>query len=70
MVLPQAKESPTDALVLEQWGGFCLQDCSRPGEIVMIGYAESEIRLCRQHALQLARKLLEDLCALDGDRHG
>ena len=44
----------------------------RPAEIEIWGYAQREanIRLCRHDALQLARKLTEDLCAIDGDRHG
>jgi len=39
-------------------------------EIIMWGYAEGDVALCRSCALQLARKLLEDLCELAGDRHG
>lgn len=44
----------------------------RKAEIEMIGYAErpAALCLCQSCALQLSRKLLEDLCALDGDRHG
>jgi hypothetical protein len=41
-------------------------------EIEMRGYAEHEktIFVCKTCAIQLARKLLEDLCELEGDRHG
>ena len=41
--------------------------------IEMHGYAEGQasIFLCQNCALQLARKLMEDLCeVLTGDRHG
>ena len=46
--------------------------CETEGaEIMMLSYVRGrEIILCRGCALQLSRKLLEDLCALDGDRHG
>jgi hypothetical protein len=44
----------------------------RPVEIHMLGYAcnDADILLCGYCAQQLARKLLEDLCDLAGDRHG
>jgi len=46
-------------------------ECKKQGEIAMRGYsANTDLVLCRSCALQLARKLLEDLCALNGDRHG
>jgi hypothetical protein len=46
--------------------------CEKQAEIFMTGYAEnsSNLVLCRACALQLSRKLLEDLCELAGDRHG
>ena len=46
--------------------------CDNVATVLMWNYAESEARilLCRHHALQLSRKLLEDLCELAGDRHG
>jgi len=36
------------------------------------GYAENHagIFLCEFCALQLARKVLEDICEVEGDRHG
>jgi hypothetical protein len=53
-------------------GPLVCPSCSKkPSEIVMFGYCgDAGIVLCRSCALQLARKLLEDLCELDGDRHG
>lgn len=40
----------------------------------MTGYSDNpplnSFVLCRHCALQLARKLLEDLCDIDGNRHG
>lgn len=53
------------------WGKPC-GSCGRRAEIVMICYAPDghAILLCQFHAKQLARKLLEDLCDLAGDRHG
>ena len=41
-------------------------------EIVMEGYAEglARVALCKTCATQLARKLLEDICEMEGDRHG
>ena len=46
--------------------------CGEPADLEMHGYAEDgrNVFLCAFHALQLARKLTEDLCALAGDRHG
>jgi hypothetical protein len=38
--------------------------------IFMHSYSKDELALCRFCALQLQRKLAEDLCALAGDRHG
>lgn len=52
--------------------GDCV-DCDKPADILMMGYAEEEaaIELCAEHATQLARKLLEDICALSpSGRHG
>jgi hypothetical protein len=49
--------------------------CDRKSEILMMGYAGDEgdgenIELCRYCALQLVRKLSEDLCELiDGNRY-
>jgi hypothetical protein len=43
----------------------------RPSEVGYTGYAVSgAIELCQFCAKQLARKILEDLCDLAGDRHG
>lgn len=52
--------------------GDCAQCNKRPIEIVMNGYAadNSDIQVCKECATQLARKLLEDICDLNGDRHG
>ena len=50
----------------------CEGEEDRAAEIVMHGYAENgaDVVLCRQCALQLTRKLAEDLCeVIDGDRH-
>jgi hypothetical protein len=45
--------------------------CDRRAEIVMRCYTYGDdVLVCRHHALQLSRKLLEDLCDIDGDRHG
>lgn len=45
--------------------------CGKDAPILIIGYGlESEGGLCKFHALQLARILLEDVCELEGDRHG
>ena len=50
--------------------GPCM-NCENPSEILIHGYVSSEqILICRFHALQLARILLEDVCAIEGDRHG
>lgn len=50
---------------------YC-QQCSKKAEIIMTGYSTNDglVQVCRSCALQLARKLLEDVCDLDGDRHG
>lgn len=61
---------------LSRESGKCtLSGCVRPSEVLIIGYApvadpQGEIELCPFHATQLARILLEDLCAALGDRHG
>jgi len=40
-------------------------------EIVMWGYAyRQDIEVCKSCAIQLARKLLEDICDLGGDKCG
>ena len=48
--------------------------CDAPAEIQMNGYGGPDERVawCAQCALQLARKILEDLCELHtkGGRHG
>lgn len=46
--------------------------CKEPAVIVMRGYSEgcSFIYLCPLDALQLIRKLSEDVCEHIGDRHG
>ena len=46
-------------------------NCGSPAEIVMQGYAaNADNNLCVSCALQLARKLTEDLCELTaGGRH-
>ena len=55
-------------------GRFACDACKeRHPAIMMMGYAENYagIQLCEVCALQLARKLLEDLCALTPlGRHG
>jgi hypothetical protein len=51
----------------------CSSCAVRDAVIEMHGYAEEtrSAYLCRDCALQLARKLLEDLCeVVTGDRHG
>lgn len=47
-------------------------NCDNDSQVYFHGYAQnySDIELCKFHALQLARKLLEDVCDLEGDRHG
>ena len=53
----------------DPWSGIC--NCGEPAEIRMNSYAEEGwICLCSSCATQLARKLLEDLCDILGDRHG
>ena len=46
--------------------------CGNEATIIMSGYAESGLDLCSGCALQLARKITEDLCELltVGGRHG
>jgi hypothetical protein len=42
-----------------------------PAAIWINGYTvNADLFLCMFHAQQLARKLLEDICDLAGDRHG
>jgi hypothetical protein len=52
-------------------GGCCGCGDEVP-ELFYHGYADkgAAIALCRRCAHQLARKILEDLCDLDGDRYG
>lgn len=56
---------------LDEACGHCNE---RAGEIRIWGYAPNEttLELCRDCAKQLARMLLEDICAIDskGGRHG
>lgn len=72
MVIPEfAAIGSPDSIIADVFGDSqCC--CGGPAEIVMHGYAENrrDLSICRRCALQLARKLIEDLCALDGDRHG
>jgi hypothetical protein len=45
--------------------------CDKPAELFFHSYSEDYLLLCRNCALQLSRKLLEDLCGIiAGDRHG
>lgn len=48
--------------------------CQRLADMFYFNYSEdNNIRLCRFHAQQLARMLLEDICAVwpeGGGRHG
>ena len=46
--------------------------CGKQAYIFIHNYAEdfSDIFLCKFDALQLSRKLIEDICDLEGDRHG
>jgi hypothetical protein len=50
----------------------CTACGKRPGPIWMYGYTDGELLLCPDCALQLVRKILEDLCELltRGGRHG
>lgn len=50
----------------------CCTSCKGIAEITMNCYSEGNLDLCRECALQLARKLLEDICdvATKGGRHG
>jgi hypothetical protein len=59
-----------DKIVPEARGKTC--ECKKPAEIYMRGYAEDnhDLLLCQFCALQLVRKIMEDLCDLAGDRHG
>ena len=48
---------------------FCR--CGKPGVLEIWGYTEDEdMVLCRFCAHQVVRKILEDLCEIEGDRHG
>ena len=44
----------------------------RKASLYYLGYAEDQafVFLCAFCATQLARKILEDVCDLNGDRHG
>lgn len=58
---------------LTYWDDYLCCSCEKKqAEIAMIGYAENNenIVLCKDCATQLARKLLEDVCDLNGDRYG
>lgn len=49
----------------------CTSCAKEVAEIHFHGYSENDINLCRNCALQLSRKLLEDLCeVITEDRHG
>lgn len=51
--------------------GNCTACSSNDATIEMHGYTETSMRVCRNCALQLARKLLEDLCeVITDDRNG
>jgi hypothetical protein len=54
------------------YDGPCCGCGSAPPELVYLGYADDDAAcfLCRACALQLARKILEDLCDLFGNRYG
>jgi hypothetical protein len=62
--------------MVEIFGGTlptCSSCANADAVIEMHGYAEetASVFLCRDCALQLTRKLLEDLCeVVTGDRHG
>jgi hypothetical protein len=47
-------------------------NCGGETRIVMTGYGDGDVRVCDHCALQLVRKLSEDLCQLltPGGRHG
>lgn len=47
-------------------------NCGNETRIVMHGYGDGDVRVCDGCALQLVRKLSEDLCQLltAGGRHG
>jgi hypothetical protein len=46
----------------------CCHECNAPATILYISHFT--ILLCTNCAIQVSRKLLEDVCALKGDRHG
>lgn len=73
MIVPGkiAKYDPRRALWLKARCCTC-SSVNKQGLIFLTGYAEnrSDIVLCKFCAIQLARKLLEDVCDLEGDRHG
>lgn len=52
--------------------GICRACEKFPSELIYNSYTgnDEDIILCRHCSLQLSRKILEDLCDLDGDRHG
>jgi hypothetical protein len=66
-----AERKPVDAVLCE-FKQACVACEERLAEIYMWGYAENHahVMLWPRCALQLARKLLEDLCAAEGDRRG
>lgn len=70
-------------IVKNNCGRYCIvAGCNLTPTIIMTGYAGQPktnpnlhnhgdlIIICKFHAQQLARKLLEDICDLEGDRHG
>jgi hypothetical protein len=61
-----------EALGLEALPPVCDACHQRAVAIHIHGYASDDavMDICQCCALQLARKLLEDLCDLLGDRHG
>jgi len=48
------------------------RNCGKETRIVMSGYSNENVEVCDECALQLARKLTEDLCELltEAGRHG
>lgn len=44
-------------------------ECNSPSEILLI-LGIGDVTFCKFHALQFSRKLLEDICEIEGDRHG
>jgi hypothetical protein len=61
-------------LTIREWSLDAIPVTQREAALrtLMIGYAKGELSLCSDCALQLSRKILEDLCELLawGGRHG